>query len=730
MEEKVFIFTVGTSLQSSLGYNVKDDKFKDVAELCKKKPYEFKRVLEPYYDPLKYSFKPEADELDVPHIILKAVEYLKIKGGLLDPKDNIYKRELFLKEPVDKNKDSLSAEMSTIYLYYKDYLDNSVNLKEKTYFYFLGSDTPDGCFCATVLNDYFNDPLYLKDFLDIKSEKFQVKGLDSNNKDAFLQDGVSALFTNIKKLIERHKKAKQIYLVVSGGFKAVCIFATLFGGIFPKTKLLYVYEYTPDLIEMEVPPINFDILTWRDYRAIFKLLDLYGKDNILNDSDILPLIDSLPAKIKSLLNDHERASISLNPIGRFLKESYEDPNERKKLTQYGEGLQLLELLDKEEYKNYLKERINTWQYLWIGDKIPEMAEHQRGHTQRLQELAYPVLKSLKDRDILTEYDIITMILAIWLHDLGNSGDYFKLYPEFFKEDNKEKDNFYIKGFPTLVREFHNFMSYTLMDCEGEMSEFLYGKEKEIKIPRECIHGARIIGLYHRKAMPFPGGKEEYKILGKDILKIIFTPEKVFKRAIKNNKLNKEIANQIDVNLLTALFRIIDASDTQLERSVDKEYIDTRKSLIELEKKALLKKIALMDRSFNISDAVPSLKKEVLFDTVFDEAHDIFNEESEIFRYIDRYSFIGSQPPHYSKHQILSTVLILKSTESLQNKTIFNHISIYSKEETPDENKIEDLIRKDFISEYKSAMRVLEEKGIKFKFWWYSEKDSTSKEVIL
>ncbi|MEQ8168831.1 MAG: hypothetical protein ABRQ38_08020, partial [Candidatus Eremiobacterota bacterium] len=673
MKEKVFIFTVGTSLCTSLGYNIKDNDFKEVSDLCKKKPYEFKKQLEPYYDKLNYSFRSGIKDLDIPEIISKAEQYLKIEDdtlNTLDPKVNIGKREKFLYEPVDANKDSLSAEMSTIYLYYKDYLDNPINkdVKEKTFFYFLGSDTPDGCFCTTVLNNYFMTPLYLKDFLDIESNKFQIKGLDSNNKGAFLQEGVPSLFTKIRELIEQHEDAKQIYLVVSGGFKAVCIFATLFGGIFQKTKLLYLYEFTPDLIEMEPLPIYFDILTWRDYRAILKLMDLYGEDNILNDSDILPLISALPAKISSLLDDYDTKSISLNPIGKFLKETYDDPNKRKKLSQYGEGYQLLELVDKPEYKNYLQERISTWQQLWIGDRIPEMAEHQRGHTHRLQELAYPVLKTLKN--ILSEYDIITMILAIWLHDLGNSGDYFKLYPEFFDKNNIEKDTFYVKGFPTLVREFHNFMSYTLMDPAGEMGEFLYGKE--INIPQECIHGARMIGLYHRKAMPFPGGKKEYKILGQDDLKITGTPGETFNKIV-----SKDVAGKININLLTALFRIIDASDTQLERSVDDEYIKTRTELIRIEKKTLLEKIKLMDKSFKDFDSLTKLKKDILFNIVFNEAHYIFDGKNELYRYIDRYNFIGNQPEHYSKHKQLSTVLILKSTESDKNEMVFNHISIYS-----------------------------------------------------
>jgi len=709
MKKKVFIFTVGASLITNSIRNTSLEV--DNSIFCDE--------------------KIDSDEFRLE--VKKAVDFLKIKDGELDPEIN-----LKLRYGIGKGNDKLSAELSTIYLYYEKYLnlvESNLDLikpedKDEGHFYFISTDTPEGYFCSKVLAEYFKEPLYLGKALNIKTSKERKIGkLNTKDGKLFKTEGLINLFNQLTEIITKHNDADDIYLVISGGFKSVLAFVSILGGIFPKTRLLYVYEFTPDLIDMDILPLNFDMLTWRDYRGILKILGLFEgkKENIgiFKTSEINSLVDALPANIKSLttrspLNEFK----GLNPIGHFLNDKFQKIVEDKKLSQYGEGFQLLEILGKEKHRVYLEKRIKTWQHLWIGDKIPEMAEHQRGHTQRIQELAYPVMKALK----LNEHEIITMILAIWLHDLGNSGDYFTLYPEFFK-DNKEKGTFYVKGFPNLVREFHNFMSYTLMDSRGDMSEFLYGKKEEINIPLECIYAARIIGAYHRKSMPFPGGKaESYKVLNRDEFEITFTPEITFENVIKKRNLNEVIAREIDVMLLIALFRIIDASDTQLERSVDDEYIETRKELIKLEQNTLLKRIQLLDRSLKIFKFPHPLTNEVLFETAYRESLGEVQEKGELYRYIDRYNFIGSQPEHYKKHQLLSTVLILKSLQdSTSNKTVFNHISI-SLDDLVEIKDMENLIRKDFISEYNTTRKILNERNIEFRFYWYCDGTGDFKEI--
>jgi hypothetical protein len=285
------------------------------------------------------------------------------------------------------------------------------------------------------------------------------------------------------------------------------------------------------------------------------------------------------------LLEHKKVNnkFPLTALGTVLHDQYE--GERgKEISEYGRGYMLTDEIKDPQKQQALRDCINRWQYLWLGDLIPETVEHARGHTQRVLELAaqilYPILSEDKkffgDNPDQRDNNLIALISAIWLHDLGHSGDYI-----MWNNDINEKPKEYeIKDFPSLIRELHHFLSWYLIDKDkNKLFESRDKNDVWVRDPTifsdDLIESIRLICLYHRGGMPILHNEEKKPYVGLRVMKSL-------------EELRK---NNVNIPLLAALLRIADAGDVQEERTISPNYramrdLQTDRELKTLEKQEI------------------------------------------------------------------------------------------------------------------------------------------------
>lgn len=563
-----------------------------------------------------------------------------------------------------------------------------------------------------------------------------IKGLQVKKGREFASEGIENLFTFLSNKIENEGPFyNEVTFNITGGYKGTIPYLTLFGMLYQereiknkkiKPVIKYLYEESEDIITLPNLPIAFDLPTWRDYRGLIRTLELLPKEEA---QTILKKV--LPPHISGLF-DLRDSKYKINPFGEELKNRYQE--EKISLTPFGRDYLLLDKIEDEFLRAYLKGCINQWQHIWIGDKIPEMVEHQRGHTQRVLELAaemlYPILEDEQRQIFQNNVDLASFIGAIWLHDLGHSGERFNL-------DNQE---YIIKGFPSLIRDFHNLITYTIIQedesknyeerilflAEVEIKEGEIKKRNNVSNIEQIIENIRIISKYHRKWTPLTPDKIKRK--GKHCIKL--------KEAITDDKLR----------LLTALYRVLDACDTQIERTVDDAYIDTREMIVDREVNVLMeekREIEKAELSLNIEDKnlrekIKSIKQKLKNLTwIFEKSEETKTKIDNIADHInyivgrtitcpnlkvsepvkswlsclDQIFFKKRQPLHYEKHKGISAVMILPNGKE-DEKYKFNIIIVGSKDTK--EEHLKKVLEDDIYSEYSEVKSILDQ-YLKFKF---------------
>lgn len=582
---------------------------------------------------------------------------------------------------------SFSAEIASLHQLKPQALDN-----EADKVILIVSETPECAFSGIVNGKFIihmrrgtSDPegdaiifeqskdVFFCDNVEIKI----VEGLQVEKGGEFVSRGIKNLFVFVsKKIKEEGASYDEVIFNITGGYKGTIPYFTLFGMLYQgreiedkriKPLVKYLYEKSKDIITLPNLPVAFDLPTWRDYRGVIGAMELLEKEQ----AEIF-LKYVLPPQVSGLF-DLQDSKYKINPYGEELKSRYQE--EKISLTPFGRGHLLLDKIEDGLLRAYFKGCINQWQHIWIGDKVPEMVAHQRGHAQRVLELAaellYPILEDKNRKIFQNDKELASLIGAIWLHDLGHSGERF----------NFEDREYIVKGFPSLIRDFHNLITVTLLEDEEQE---IFPAEVEVENKAVCrrnvrnieaiIENIKAISQYHRKWTPL-------------------VPEKISEKKGKHCiKLSKAIRKECHV--LAALCRILDACDTQIERTVDGAYIDTRKMTTDREVKMLEKEKENLEKegiSLDIGDGDLKTKIEKA-KSRFENLGWIFEEEDETTRaklnnssaYInhivgkiatcpnvevsssvkywlsclDQIFFKKSSPPHYEKHKGISAVMIL------------------------------------------------------------------------
>jgi hypothetical protein len=432
------------------------------------------------------------------------------------------------------------------------------------------------------------------------------------------------------------------------------------------------------------------------------------------------------------------------------------------LTPYGRGYLLLDKIQDDQKQKALRDCINRWQYLWLGDLIPETVEHARGHTQRVLELAaqmlYPILNEEKnffgDKDQANN-NLIALISAIWLHDLGHSGNYLKCKQDKTtirdvpdEETGSGIIKYDIKGFPSQVRDMHHLLSWYLIgkdrvelfglnrDGDGNSDKSVFNGDLI-----ECI---RRIGLYHRGKMPALKNLD----LANPNLKN-YEPDKHIGIEIKE-PLENLPRTKVNIPLLGALLRIADGGDVQEERTISQNYEDMRNlqsareiERLKQEEEKLRKNVdALFDASLSsqLPEHLAELKKcareyfskdstekdnqyEELRNKVDNCVQKYLREEGleciEGVRKIilrnwlstlDQYVFKKSTGPHFEKHAGISAVMYLldKPIEENVKKEYHFKVRVIHKEEKEGKKP------KELIENAKRVLEAISEEYTKVK----------------
>ena len=560
-----------------------------------------------------------------------------------------------------------------------------------------------------------------------------IEGLQVKDIEKFRTEGVKNLFDFVStKINEEGDLYDEIIVNITGGFKGTIPYFTLFGMLHQESGLnsnkcefaiKYLYEESEDIITLPNLPVAFDLPTWRDYRGLIRAVKLLSKEQ----ANVVRQI--LPPQIRELF-ELQHTKYELNPFGNELQKRYE--KEKIVLTPHGKGLLLLDKIKNPLLREYLTGCINQWQHLWIGDKIPEMVEHARGHTQRVLEIAaellYPIFE--ENENFLNDVELSSLIGAIWLHDLGNSGEKFICGKEYL-----------VKDFPSLIRDFHNLITYTILEEEKEeifperteIERGNYAYRNKIDGINNIIENIKVISKYHRKWTPLTQNQinDEHK-----------------KHCIK---LEDAVEDRAKLQFLTALYRVLDACDTQLERTVDDAYIATRKNVVNREVRILLKEKEDLECGSEIQNFIDKVDKnqfkecsdrdlnslksglnwifskedketEVKIDKYADCINNIVGNiktcsNSNIYgtgerwlSCLDKIFFKKRQPIHYEKHRGISAVMILPEGKE---EGVYEFTILMVGAEKTDEQVLRDVLEDDIFSEYKEVKKVLDP-FIKFK----------------
>lgn len=214
---------------------------------------------------------------------------LHINGNACHPKDKHYDINL-----------GASAEIKSIC---------KIANRNQATVYLLATDTFTSEYSAKKIREHIDG----KEKLIVK-EPIRITGLEIDQPDKFESIGFEKLITEFEKIKKNHEDEK-IILNISGGYKALIPFLTIYAQI-KKLKLQYIYENSSKLIEITPLELNFD---W----ALMEALRPYLTESI-NANKLGPnnskIIESL-VKNKLILSEGGD-NYSLSSLGQLLKSSF------------------------------------------------------------------------------------------------------------------------------------------------------------------------------------------------------------------------------------------------------------------------------------------------------------------------------------------------------------------------------------------------------------------------
>ena len=130
-----------------------------------------------------------------------------------------------------------------------------MNLDPADTVHLLHTQTEEGKVCADALKSLISD----SEALGQKVQLHEVHGLQVEDRDRFRREGIDSLFKILDGLSKPRLDRGQhdVWLNVTGGFKSVVPYVTLFGLLY-RLPVVYIFERSETLITLPPAAINFD----------------------------------------------------------------------------------------------------------------------------------------------------------------------------------------------------------------------------------------------------------------------------------------------------------------------------------------------------------------------------------------------------------------------------------------------------------------------------------------
>lgn len=456
----------------------------------------------------------------------------------------------------------------------------------------------------------------------------ELKHLDPNSSDNFAQST-----QELAECIQKYLPAipdSSVYVNITGGYKGLLPYLVILSSTLAGVEVFYKFEKSTELVWLPQYAISFDYTAWQEYRS---LLLPFRQDAGLSERQRMDLRNALTGtRMQAMVM--KDSPWTLSPVGQIVDARYrEEREEKRRLSDYGSGLLLVDQIGNPAYRAWLERRIRHWRYFSTGDRIPETVEHGRGHVQRLLEFTRQLLIAWghsAECPKLTDEQLLVLTAAIWLHDIGHSGDFFEFEKGLVEWDgDEERPRFSVYGDPNSVRLCHHLLSWHLI---GQERAFLLGGQANDR-PNgldsdKLVQSVRLTALYHRQDMPGPLQEAPRKWKNTDI--------SICRKFTEGDLWEKTVFDQMeDFARVVALLRFVDASDHQSERAGDPAYY-------EVLEKTLERNVAFLEteiRSESDPGRIERLKKEK--------------------------EFKKAQKNHFCKHRWIQHMMLVRADETLE-----------------------------------------------------------------
>lgn len=431
-----------------------------------------------------------------------------------------------------------SAELQTLGIFFATNPDLKLHEKRVALYHVVG---PEGQACAAELGRVLEGGDLADLIMGRGAAQVEVVGLPLNVDDQReFAEQIVELLARVRRHAARYRKegCDRIIVGATGGYKAMTPFMSLLGFL-DGEEVLYGYEASSAVLTIPQFPFAWDIRFLDEFRG-----------HLSAGAVPVPVYRALPEKFRQFfLSQPEQGPEGpvhrMSPFGRMIAEDYRQSRHLR----FGYGKPLLERFEDQALRARVERLVQTeWQYLWLGDQIPETVEHTRGHSARLLELARDLIGLTGLR--LDDHELFVLIAAIWLHDIGHG----VLTAEAVKAGD---ERFPLFLFPSQVRHLHHICSAELI---GGLASLDPGTTAAVAQ----------VARYHRRESPLGKGdptwrNERFGLALPPMPGVIREPMCVEGHELRAGSLL----------LLTAFLRFIDACDVQADRVVNEDYARAR-----------------------------------------------------------------------------------------------------------------------------------------------------------
>ncbi len=606
---------------------------------------------------------------------------------------------------IEDEKDTIypSAEIQTLGLFFKDNSDYLMCHKMITLVPVKGQESEA---CAALVKQILSNANTSSCILGSPA-KVDIKGFEVTfDDDRRFSNEAADLVAAIRSFSDDYRSKKigceRVVICISAGYKVLIPYLSLLGFI-DGHEVIYAHRSSKSVITIPQLPFNWDLRSLDEYRIL-----------LMTDDVPSSVYHTLPQRIKSFYHpkSHKREQerfYGKSAYGKMISQDYTE--ERRSRVGWGETL--LSYFYSEELKIKLRELINgEWEYLWLGDQIPETVEHTRSHSSRLMELTRELFQLTSIS--LDDEELFCLIAAFFLHDLGHTA-------LISKEIHQNGTYFPLHLFPSLVRDLHHLLS-------GELISDLESLEPY------CQKTVATISNYHRRKMPLKSDQKSFRHW-------LFEKEKLpMEVEMKDSEIDIGLERLM---LLTAILRFLDGCDVQADRVINEEYRESRQKRTDREiyiytnrLNSLLGNLSnkkdnntkhVIDMSERLKKALdnwgegegePNNRKELRLD-IQKLAYHFYQNGChfgylEILSLIDNILFKREQEEHFLKHSGVECVYLGSPRGDGCSKSNAPSLGVYILVKNTDKeehyNMIESVkeVAKDIWSEYEAVKSVLED----------------------